>query len=100
MEKDAALTKLLRLVRQLAWNPHSRLGYIYQQQLREALRVYEQAANKPTAYDRLLTEDLFEGPESGTRCLHCTLPFHERKKGQKYCSTICRKRAWQSNKAV
>jgi hypothetical protein len=103
MTPEQAADRLARLVRRVAWSPHSGLAKGTAFALRKAVDEYRAARDRPTAYDRLLDErdDPFEGDSKAPRCAYskCGLPFHVRKRGQKYCKTECRKRAWLEARA-
>lgn len=103
MTPDIALERLVRLVRKVAWSPHSGLSMTMRSALRQAVSSYEVASSRPTAYDHLLNDDAFEGeatPTGGVLCKHCKHPFKPRKKGQKFCNSSCRVQNWKLRQAT
>ena len=94
--RDAAIS-LADQVRRVLGTTASGLRASYRGPLRRALNAYDQACGGPTFYDRLLEEDLFSEepaqPETTPTCPTCLNTFTP-KRGQTYCSTVCRKTAW------
>ena len=98
---EEALGSLLKLVRSLAWSPHSTLSAHTQRSLRNALDNYERAKSRPTAFSRLLAdEDPFEQEVRGPTCANCGFALNFKSKRKRYCSAVCRATHWKLNQAA
>jgi hypothetical protein len=103
MTPEIAVERLVKIVRRVAWSPHSGLSMTARSALRQAITGYETASSRPTVYDHLLSEDPFEGspsPTGGVICKHCKNPFKPRKKGQKFCNSSCRVQNWKLRQSI
>lgn len=104
MTAEQAAQALADLVRRLAYSPHSGLLYSTRSELRHALKAFDSARKRKTGFERIMADDEDELP--GAKVATSTLPlckFCERqyrpRKGQKYCSTECRKKAYHLRQA-
>ena len=103
MSPDLALEKLVKLARKLAWSPYSGLQGSTRIALQQALKVYEAAKARPTAFDHILSddEDVYDKDTGVARCAYqkCGLPMMNYRHGRRrYHSDECRKKAFYERK--
>ena len=101
MSIEEALIKIAKLARKIAWSPHSGLNASTRQALRQALDDYERELKRPTAFDHILADDLFEKTPDVRRCAYapCGAPMMNHSHGRrKYHTEECRKKAFYERK--
>lgn len=105
MDAEQAARALAEIVRKVACSPHSELRHTTRYLLRQALRQFDEARKRKTGFERVLDDDGDDlpGAEVATasarpRCKFCEREFRPRK-GQKYCSTVCRKKGYYRRQA-
>lgn len=104
MTAEEATLELVEVVRKAVRSPHSGLRYTVRTVILQALKRFEDARSRKTGLQRILDNDGDDlpGADSATstlpRCKFCERQYRARV-GQKYCSTDCRKMAYNRRQA-
>jgi hypothetical protein len=100
MTADQAAQDLAAYLRKLIYSPHSELRHTTRSIGRRLLAQWDNARKRMTGLERVLHDDEDELPgavdatSTLPKCKFCDRQFRPKKKGQRYCSTECRKEAF------
>lgn len=102
MTPELAAEKLIKLARKIAWSPHSGLQGSTRVALQQAVRDYEAAKKRPTAFDHVMADDdIYDHEPNVPRCAYapCSAPMMSfRHSRRKYHTEECRKKAFIDRK--
>jgi hypothetical protein len=100
MTVDEAARLLAGLARKIAWSHNSGLRHTTRYTLQRFVKQYEDACKRKTGFQRLLDDEGDDLPGAHTatshlpRCAFDQRLFRPKRSDQKYCSTECRKAAY------